>query len=71
MGAKFDRFAGDLAEQLRLEDRKSTLRTLLTLRFGEIPSRSEARIERADPQQVDRWFERLADATSIAEVLED
>jgi hypothetical protein len=71
MGVEFDRSAGDLAEQLRLEDRKGTLRTLLSLRFGEVPSRLDARIEQADLRQVDRWFERLADATSVAEVLKD
>ena len=69
MGEEFDRSASSLAEQLRLEDRKCTLRTLLALRFGELPAGVCSRIEGADSRQIDAWFERLAAATTMEEVL--
>ena len=71
MGEEFDRKASDLLAQLRLQERKSTLSTLLGMRFGELPASVKARIEGADGAQIDAWFARLADATALPDVLPD
>jgi len=60
-----------LADQVRLEERRETLVGLLRLRFGDLPPEPLHRLATADFREVDRWFRRLASASSWQEVMGD
>ena len=60
-----------LAVQVRLEERRETLVGLLRLRFGDLPPGPLQRLASADLPQIDRWFRRVATATSWQEVMDD
>lgn len=57
----------------RQEGRQEGLRTILTRqlqrRFGELPAPALARIAAADSSQLERWADRVLDATSLDDVL--
>ena len=53
----------------RQEGRRGMLLRLLTRRFGPLPAATEERIERATPDQLDRWVDRIVDAPTLDEVL--
>ncbi|MDZ7854222.1 MAG: hypothetical protein U5L98_16700 [Halomonas sp.] len=43
---------------------------LLTLKFGELPSDIEARLARAEVDEIDRWAERVLTANSLDEIFD-
>jgi len=40
-------------------------------RFGELPAATQERIERATPEQLVRWIDRVLDAPTLDDVLEE
>lgn len=46
------------------------LTALLRLRFGELPTAAQHRIEQADAETLLRWSERVLTAQSLSEVLD-
>lgn len=52
----------------RQEGQAAIVRRLMTRRFGHLPRDVIARIEKARPQQLGRWSERLLDATTLHDV---
>jgi restriction endonuclease Mrr len=46
----------------------SVLQRLMSQRFGEIPSHLMERLEKADPEQLERWAVRVLEAHSPEEV---
>ncbi len=55
----------------RQEGRVATLRRLLVLRFQALDAASEARLQAATPEVIDRYLERLLSADSLAAVFDD
>lgn len=51
--------------------RRDLLERLLVKRFDGIPMRLRKRIENAEMEELDRWFDRLFDAKSVREVFAD
>ncbi len=51
--------------------RAALLARLLTRRFGRLPAAIGARLDAAPSDQLDRWAERLLDATSLDDVFAD
>ena len=64
-----------IAEQLREEGREEgrieTLRRLLVLKFRTLDAASEARLQAATPEAIDRYLQRVLTADSLAAVLAD
>ncbi len=58
-------------EQGRQEGCVATLRRLLVLRFQALDAASEARLQAATPEVIDRYLERLLSADSLAAVFDD
>ena len=63
--------AMELAHEIRLKERRETLAGLLRLRFGDLPPEPFQRLAAADLAEVDRWFRRLAAASSWQEVMDE
>ena len=63
--------AMELAQEIRLMERRETLAGLLRLRFGDLPPEPLQRLAAADLAEVDRWFRRLATASSWQEVMDE
>ena len=55
----------------RNEGERSLLLRLLRARFGELPPAAIARVEAADSAELERWGERMFDAVTLDEVLDD
>jgi hypothetical protein len=55
----------------RSEGERSFLLRLPRTRFGELPPAAIARIEAADPAEIERWGERMFSAATLAEVLDE
>lgn len=51
-----------------LYEHRERLRKLLAKRFGKIPARLNGRIEYAEMDDLDLWFDRLFEARSIKEI---
>ncbi len=58
-------------EEGRIEALRATLRKLLLLKFQTLDETSEARVQAATPEEIDRYFQRLLTAGSLAAVFED
>ncbi len=52
----------------RAEGKAELILRLLTRRFGTPPDWVAPRLQEATPDQLDTWFERTLDATTLAEV---
>jgi hypothetical protein len=59
------------AERLRQEGRVELLLKQLTHRFGSLSGQQIQQLETASTEQLDRWAEKILDAASIDEVLEE
>ena len=55
----------------RQEGRIATLRSLLVSKFQTLGARYEARLQTASPEAIDRYFQRLLTADSLAKVFKD
>jgi len=55
----------------RREGRIATLRSLLVFKFQTLGAADEARLQAASPETIDRYFQRLLTADSLAAVFED
>ncbi|WP_437487137.1 DUF4351 domain-containing protein [Sorangium sp. So ce1014] len=55
----------------RREGLQHTLLKLLGARFGALPEDIVARVNSADIPQLDRWFDRVLTATTLADALGD
>jgi len=53
------------------EGGRSLLLRMLRARFGELPAAAIARVEAADSAELERWGERLFDAATLDEVLDE
>jgi len=79
LGSYTEDVAMTIAEQLRKEGIKegikkgriNTLRSLLVFRFQTLGAKYEARLKTATPKTIDRYFQRLLTADSLAAVFED
>jgi hypothetical protein len=60
-----------LEEKGRLEGQRSTLLTLLGIRFGTLPEAMVARIQAAGKQELDRLTERVLSAATPADALSE
>lgn len=60
-----------IREEGRDEGVRATLRKLLTVRFGALPDSAARRLDAASRSDLDRWLERVFDATSLDAVLAD
>lgn len=55
-------------EQGMAQGQLKLLKRLLTRRFGDLPGRSLALLEKAGPDELERWSDRVLDAESLEEV---
>jgi hypothetical protein len=55
-------------EEYRHEARIEVLREMLTLKFGELPSEYQRRLESASPAQLQRYTAQFVSAQTLAEV---
>ncbi len=55
-------------EEGREEGKLAVLKRLLTRRFGDLPGRILALLEKAGPAELERWIDRVLDAESLDEV---
>jgi hypothetical protein len=58
-----------ILQEGRNEGERSLLLRLLRARFGELPAAAIARVEAAEPAELERWGERMFDAATLDEVL--
>ncbi|HSK01549.1 MAG TPA: Rpn family recombination-promoting nuclease/putative transposase [Kofleriaceae bacterium] len=58
-------------EEGRVDTLRATLRQLLLLKFQSLDEATEARVQAAPPEALDRYLQRLLTADSIAAVFED
>jgi hypothetical protein len=56
-------------EQGSLQGQRALLMRQLTRRFGTLPEEVEARVTRADTEEIARWGDRIFDAASLDDVL--
>ena len=70
MAEDYDRGAMELAEQVRVQERRETLGMLMALRFGELPPEAQARIEQAGATALDAAFARLDSANRWQDLFE-
>ncbi|WP_445233442.1 hypothetical protein [Duganella rhizosphaerae] len=61
-------FADAWRYEAALYEHRERLRKLLTKRFGKIPARLNNRIEYAEMDDLDLWFDRIFDAKSIKDI---
>lgn len=75
LGSRTEEIAMTIAEYLhekgRREGRIATLRNLLVFKFQTLSAEDEARLQAAAPETIDRYFQRLLTADSLADVFED
>jgi hypothetical protein len=57
-----------LLEEGRAEGRAEILLRQLSIRFGPVSKRIETRVRKANPEELDRWAERVLTVASIREV---
>lgn len=55
-------------EQGLVQGQLKILKRLLTRRFGDLPGRSLTLLEKAGPEDLERWSDRVLDAQSLDEV---
>ena len=67
----FDLLKEALRYQERLDGHRDRLRQMLIKRFGPLSSRLDKRIERAEMEDLDRWFDRLFEAKTVREIFAD
>jgi len=58
-------------EEGRIDGERRLLLRLLRARFGELPASAVARLETADMADIERWGERMFDAGTLEEVLDE
>ena len=79
LGSHTEEVAMTIAEHLQEEGRKkglregriAALRNLLVFKFQDLGAEDEARLQAATPETIDRYFQRLLTADSLAAVFED
>lgn len=55
-------------EEGREEGKLAVLQRLLTRRFGDLPGRTFALLEKSAPEELEQWIGRVLDAESLDEV---
>jgi hypothetical protein len=55
----------------RREGRIATLRSLFVFKFQSLGAADDARLQAASPEVIDRYFQRLLTADSLAAVFQD
>jgi len=55
-------------EQGMVQGQLKVLKRLLARRFGDLPGRSLTVLEKAGPEDLERWTDRVLDANSLDEV---
>ena len=58
-------------EQGSLTSLRTTLRRLLTKRFGPLPQDIDARIEHAELANLEAWLDRVVDTPSLERIFEE
>jgi hypothetical protein len=64
----FDALEKEMQYQSELDGHRDRLRMLLAKRFGPVSARLNRRIEYAEMDDLDRWFDRLFEAKSMREI---
>ena len=64
----FNSLADALRYETELDGHRDRLRKLLVKRFGPLSARMDKRIEYAEMDDLDRWFDRIFDAKSLREI---
>jgi hypothetical protein len=67
----FNSLADALRYETELDGHRDRLRKILVKRFGPLSWRLNKRIEYAEMDDLDRWFDRLFDAKSVREIFAD
>ena len=67
----FDLLKDALRQEAMLDVHRDRLRQMLIKRLGPLSSRLDKRIERAQMEDLDRWFDRLFDAKTVREIFAD
>ena len=67
----FDLLKDALRQEAMLDVHRDRLRQMLIKRFGPLSSRLDKRIECAQMEDLDRWFDRLFDAKTVREIFAD
>lgn len=67
----FDLLKEVMRQEAMLDVHRDRLRQMLIKRFGPLSSRLDKRIERAQMEDLDRWFDRLFDAKTVREIFAD
>ena len=67
---KAEQAAKAAAKTAAIESNRKNVLRLLELRFGQLSEDQRRRIERAEPEEIDRFFTLGATATSLSEVLD-
>lgn len=62
-------FFQEIMEKGRRDGTRQALITLLTMRFGELPSRMRNRIANADVETLDRWIRQVLTAPTAEAAL--
>lgn len=60
-----------LQSRSRIEERRKILQRLLTLRFGALSDDTLAILDRAQPEELERWVDRVITAQSLDDVFAD
>ena len=67
-----DRLRKEGEEKGILKERSDLFNRLLNKRFGDIRDpHIQERLRKATPDQIDRWFDRILEAKSIEEVIQE
>lgn len=67
----FDLLKEVMRQEAMLDVHRDRLRQMLIKRFGPLSLRLDKRIERAQMEDLDRWFDRLFDAKTVREIFAD
>jgi hypothetical protein len=67
----FDLLKDALRHQAMLDVHRNRLRKMLIKRFGSLSSHLDKRIERAEMEDLDLWFDRLLEAKTVREIFAD
>ena len=65
---KAEGLAAGIAEG-KAEAKLETLRTLLTFKFGHLPIWANQRLDKAHPEQLDRWLPKILTAGTLEATL--
>lgn len=79
LAERFEEWAEQLKQKWLLEGRQEgrqegearLLERRIRKRFGELPTWAAARLQQAKPEQLERWGERVIEASSLAALFGD